>query len=109
LSVSLKTQVQIYLDLSIIAQGLAYCSTFIPNNHHNIGKINIETTVIIKPITAYLIVFIAGFILSSFHPDRINNNPHHNIKTIDSIPDVKINKDIIVRTKSQKLIPSGNI
>jgi hypothetical protein len=48
-------------------------------------------------------------ILSSFHPERIKSNPHHKIKIIDNIQDIKTNKDITVKIKSQKVIPSGNI
>jgi len=61
-------------------------------------------TVITIPITANLIVFIAGLILSSFHHDNINNKPHRKIKTIDSIPEAKTKSEIASNIKSQNSI-----
>jgi hypothetical protein len=61
--------------------------------------VNTVTTI---PITAYLIVLIAGFILSSFPPDNMSKRPHHNIKTIEKIQAAKTNMDIASKTNSQK-------
>jgi len=90
----------IFSILANILEGSAYCFTSIHNNHPRSGKTNIETTVMIIPIIAYLIVLIAGLILSSFQPERIRSNPHHNIKRIESIPATKTKIEIIVRIKS---------
>jgi hypothetical protein len=90
----------IVFTLSIIEVGLAYCFTSIPNSPPKIGKTNIETTVTIIHITAYLIVLIAGFILSSLPPDNIKSKPHHKINRIDNIPAINTNSEIIVNIKS---------
>jgi hypothetical protein len=57
---------------------------------------------------AYLIVLIAGLILSSFPPERIRSKPHHRINTIDKIPANKTNREIDNNTKSQNVIVSAN-
>jgi len=66
-------------------------------------------TVTIIPITAYLIVFIAGFILSSLPPERIKSNPHHKINNIENIQADKTNIEIASNTKSQNSILSQSI
>jgi hypothetical protein len=88
---------------SKILLGFAYCSTSNHNNLHKIGNTKIVKTVITTPITAYLIVLIAGFIFSSFHHDKINNNHPHKIKTIENIHANNTNNDIAKRTKSQNV------
>jgi len=65
---------------------------------------NIVKTVTTTPITAYLIVLIAGLILSSFPPERIRSRPHHSIKRIESRPAAKTKREIARRTNSQKSI-----
>ena len=55
-----------------------------------------------------LIVLIAGLILSSFPPERINSKPHHNINTIESIHANKTKRDIDNSIKSQNVIVSAN-
>jgi hypothetical protein len=54
-------------------------------------------------------VLIAGFILSSFPPDRMRSKPHHRIKTIDSIHAARTKIDIARRMNSQKSILASNI
>jgi hypothetical protein len=103
-----KILFQICSIFSNILSGLAYLLTSKPNNLPNIGKRNIDTTVIITPIIAYLIVLIAGFILSSLPPDNISNNPHHKMKTIDSIHAKSTNNEIDKSIKSQNSIASQN-
>lgn len=49
-------------------------------------------------------VLMAGFILSSFPPDKISNNPHHNINTIENTHANNTNNDIASRIKSPKAI-----
>jgi hypothetical protein len=99
-----KTLFQISSIFSNILAGLAYFSTSIPNNFQKIGNKKIEATVIINHKTAYLIVFIAGLILSSFHQDKINSKPQYNIKTIDNIQETKTKIEITNNTKSQNSI-----
>jgi len=79
-------------------------STSSHNNLPNIGKTKIVNTVITIPITAYLIVLIAGLILSSLPPDKIKSKPHHNIKTIEKIHEANTNNEIANKTKSQNSI-----
>jgi hypothetical protein len=67
------------------------------------------STVTIIPITAYLIVLIAGLIFSSFHPERIKRSHHHKIKTIDRTQDAKTNKEIASNTNSPNSICSVRI
>jgi hypothetical protein len=100
---------QISSIFSKILSGFAYLFTSKPNNLPSIGNKNIDSTVIITPIIAYLIVLIAGLILSSFPPESINNNPPHNIKTIDSIHANNTKSDIANRIKSPKAIDSQKI
>jgi len=104
-----KILFQISCIFSKILFGSAYLSTSSPNNLPNIGKTKIVNTVTTIPITANLIVFIAGLILSSFHPERIKSKPHHKINTIDNIPEASTNKEIHNKTKSQKSIVGHNI
>jgi len=99
---------QICSIFSKILSGLAYLLTSNPNNLPNIGNRKIDTTVIITPIIAYLIVLIAGFILSSFPPDNIRRRPHHKINTIDNIPANNTKSEIDNNIKSQKTIASQN-
>jgi len=51
----------------------------------------------------------AGFILSSFPPDKIRSSPHHRINMIERRPAAKTNKDIAKRINSQKSICASNI
>jgi hypothetical protein len=104
-----KTLFQISSIFSKILLGSAYFSTSSHNNLPNIGNINIVNTVIIIPITAYLIVLIAGFILSSFPHERIRSKPHHNINTIEKTPEDRTNKEIDSNIKSQKFIEAPKI
>jgi len=60
--------------------------------------------VTIIPITAYLIVFIAGLIFSSLPPDNIKRRPHHNINNIEKIQANKTKIEIVNNTKSQNSI-----
>jgi hypothetical protein len=99
---------QICSIFSNILSGLAYLFTSNPNNLPKIGNKNIVNTVIITPIIAYLIVLIAGLILSSLPPERINNKPHHSINTIESIHANKTKRDIDSNIKSQNVIVSAN-
>jgi hypothetical protein len=94
---------------SKILAGLAYFSTSIHNNFQNIGNKKIDATVIISHKTAYLIVFIAGFILSSLPHDNIKSNHQYNIKTIDNIQDIKTKMEITSKIKSQNSILFENI
>ncbi|MDP2396664.1 MAG: hypothetical protein Q8S84_06415 [bacterium] len=94
---------------SKILLGSAYFSTSNHNNLHNIGKIKIVNTVTTIPITAYLIVLIAGFIFSSLPPDNIKSNHPHNIKTIEKTPENKTNNEIANKIKSQNPIVDPNI
>jgi hypothetical protein len=92
-----------------IAVGLAY---FLTSNHKslpNIGKTNIVKTVTTIPITANLIVLIAGLILSSFHHDNIRSSHHQRIKTIEKIQETNTNHDIANNIKSQNSILGHNI
>jgi len=97
-----KTLFQISSIFWNILLGAAYFSTSNHNSLPNIGKRKIVNTVTTIPITAYLIVFIAGLILSSLPPDKINNNPPHSINTIENTPDANTNIDIASKIKSQK-------
>jgi hypothetical protein len=99
---------QICSIFSNILSGFAYLLTSKPNSLPSIGNRNIDTTVIITPIIAYLIVLIAGFILSSLPPDNISNSPHHRIKTIDNIHAKRTNSEIDNSIKSQNSIASQN-
>jgi len=56
------------------------------------------------PIIAYLIVLIAGFILSSFPPERISKSPHHKMKTTEKIQANKTKSEIANNMKSQNSI-----
>jgi hypothetical protein len=47
-------------------------------------------------------------ILSSLPHDKINNKPHHNIKTIEKIHAANTNKDIHNNTNSPKSIVGPN-
>ena len=87
-----------------IAVGLAYLLTSNHKSLPNIGKTNIVNTVTIIPITANLIVLIAGFILSSFHHDKIRSKPHQRINIIENIQETNTNKDIANNIKSQNSI-----
>jgi hypothetical protein len=51
-------------------------------------------------------VLIAGLIFSSFHPDKINSNPHHKINIIESIHATKTKIEIMVNIKSPGSIVS---
>lgn len=104
-----KILFQISSIFSKILSGLAYLFTSKPNNLHKIGKRNIDNTVIITQMIAYLIVLIAGLILSSFPPDNINSNPHHKMNTIDNTHANKTNNEIASKIKSQNAIDSQNI
>jgi hypothetical protein len=100
---------QISSIFSNILFGSAYFSTSSHNNLQSIGKTNIVRTVTTIPITAYLIVLIAGLILSSFHQDNISNNPPHKINTIENIQEAKTNNEIANKIKSPKVIVGQNI
>jgi hypothetical protein len=50
---------------------------------------------------AYLIVFKAGVILSSFHQDKIINKPHHKMKSIEATQATKTKIEITNKTISQ--------
>jgi hypothetical protein len=50
---------------------------------------------------AYLIVLIAGFILSSFPQESIKRSPPQRMNIIEKTQDIKTNIDIAVRIKSQ--------
>jgi len=63
----------------------------------------------IIPTIAYLIVFIAGFILSSFPPDKISNKPHHKINIIEKIQAAKTKREIQRSIKSPNSICSQSI
>jgi hypothetical protein len=99
---------QISSIFSNILFGSAYFSTSSHNNLHKIGKIKIVRTVTTIPITAYLIVFIAGLILSSFPHDKIKSNPHHKINIIEKIHEAKTNNEIHNKMKSPKAIVGQN-
>jgi hypothetical protein len=92
-----------------ILLGSAYFSTSSPSNLQNIGKRKIVSTVIITQIIAYLIVFIAGLILSSFPQDKISKTPHHSMNTIENTPAIKTKIEIASKTKSQNSIAFQNI
>jgi len=94
---------QILSIVSNIRAGCAYLSTSSHKSLHNIVKRNIESTVTMIPITAYLIVLIAGLIFSSFPPESIKSNPHHKIKTMDKTPAANTKIDISKRKKSQNV------
>ncbi|MDR2411050.1 MAG: hypothetical protein LBD88_00060 [Candidatus Peribacteria bacterium] len=96
--------VQISSIFSKILLGSAYFSTSSHNNLQRIGKTNIVNTVITIQITAYLIVFIAGFILSSFHQDNIKSKPPHNINIMENIEAAKTKIEIASKIKSQNSI-----
>jgi hypothetical protein len=80
--------------------GLAYFSTSSQRSLPSIGNTNIVHTVTTIHIIAYLIVFTAGFILSSFPPERIKSNHHRSIKTIENIHATSTNIAIQVSIKS---------
>lgn len=93
---------------SKILLGSAYFSTSSHSNLPRTGNIKIVNTVTIIPITAYLIVLIAGLIFSSFPPDNIKSRPHHKINKIENIQANKTKIDIVNNTKSQNSILSQN-
>lgn len=86
---------------SNILWGFAYLSTSNPSKEPKIGNKNIVKTVTTIPITAYLIVLIAGFILSSFQPDKTSKSHHHNINIIDNTHASNTNIEIANNMKSQ--------
>lgn len=94
---------------SKILFGSAYFSTSSHNNLPSTGKINIVKTVTIIPITAYLIVFIAGLILSSLPQESISNKPHQSINIIENIPAASTNIEIQSKIKSHISIFAQNI
>jgi len=87
---------------SKILFGCAYFSTSNPRSLPRIGNKNIVRTVTITPIMAYLMVFIAGFILSSFPPERIKRSPHQSIKSIESTHAASTKRDIARSMNSPK-------
>jgi len=87
-----------------IFSGLEYLLTSSHKSHAILGKINIAKTIDQSQIKAYLIEFIAGLILSSFHQDNIKSTPHHNIYIIEKIQAKKTIKDIASNIKSPKSI-----
>lgn len=104
-----KTLVQISWIVENILSGEPYWLTSNPSNQANLGKINIEITIITRPKREYLIELIAGFIFSSLPPDNIKSNPHHNINQIEKIQAARTIKDIVKRIKSQSCICDENI
>lgn len=80
---------------------------FVTSNHKRpaiFGNTNIDNTITHNQINAYLIEFIAGLILSSFQPDKINKTPHHKIYIIEKTQANNTIADIANNTKSQKSI-----
>lgn len=104
-----NTLFQISSIFSNILFGSAYFSTSSHNNLHKIGKRKIVSTVTTIPITAYLMVLIAGLILSSFHHDKIKSKPHHRINIIEKIQEAKTNNEIPSKMKSPNSIAGQNI
>lgn len=96
-----KTLFQSSSILAKILEGSAYFLTSNHKSHHKIGKINIVITVIIIHKIAYLIVFNAGVIFSSFHQESIINKPHHSINNIDKTQETRTNIEITSKTISQ--------
>jgi hypothetical protein len=96
-----NTLFQIYSIFSKILFGCAYFSTSSQSKFPSIGKKNIVKTVTTIHIIAYLIVLIAGFILSSFPQESIRSNPHRRINIIEKTHDTKTKREIAVRIKSQ--------
>ena len=89
---------------SKILFGCAYLSTSSPSSLPSMGKRNIVSTVTITPIMAYLIVLIAGLILSSFPPERIRRRPHQRINSIESTQAARTKSDIARSINSPKSI-----
>lgn len=53
-------------------------------------------------------VLMAGFILSSFPPERISRSPHQRTKRIDKIPAAKTKSEIASKINSPKSIRDSN-
>ncbi|MDR3150970.1 MAG: hypothetical protein LBU14_05310 [Candidatus Peribacteria bacterium] len=97
----------ILFQISSIFSNIFLGSAKLTSSHKNfqrVGNTNIAKTVTTIQITAYLIVFIAGFILSSFHQDNIKSNPHHNINIIENTDATKTNIEITSKIKSHASI-----
>ncbi len=87
-----------------ILSGLEYLDTSRPKSHASLGNMYKDKTITINQIIAYLIELIAGFILSSFPPESISNNPHRNIYQIENIQAKKTSKEIDKSIKSPNSI-----
>jgi hypothetical protein len=91
---------KVLISLKILS-GEEYFVTSNQSSQAIFGKINIDTTITHSQIRAYLMELIAGFILSSFHQESINNTPHHKIYNIENIPANKTTIAIANKRKSQ--------
>jgi len=89
---------------SKILFGCAYFSTSRPRSLPNIGNKKIVRTVTTTQMIAYLIVLIAGLILSSFPPESIRSKPHQSMKRIERSPAVRTKRDIARSINSPKSI-----
>ncbi len=97
-----KTFDQISSIFEKIALGSAYFFTSSQSNLQKIGNKNIVATVTTKPINAYLIVFIAGLIFSSFHHERTRSTHPRNIKSTEKTEAKSTNIEIAKRRNSPK-------
>lgn len=87
-----------FISLKILS-GEEYFVTSKPKSHAIFGKTNIDSTITPSQIRAYLIELIAGFILSSFHHDKISKTHPHKIYNIEKI---QANKTIIEIANNRK-------
>jgi hypothetical protein len=87
-----------------ILSGLEYLETSKPRSPAILGNMYRDNTITINQIIAYLIEFIAGFILSSFPPERISNNHHRKIYPIEKIQAKNTSSEIARSIKSPNSI-----
>jgi hypothetical protein len=107
LSLVLLTQNTFLQSSSIlekIAFGSAYFLTSNQSNFQNIGNKNIVATITINQKKAYLIVLIAGLILSSFHHESITNTHPRRINNTVVTDANKISIEIAKSRNSPKFI-----
>jgi hypothetical protein len=87
-----------------ILSGLEYLETSKPRSPAILGNMYRDNTITINQIIAYLIEFIAGFILSSFPPERISNNHPRKIYPIEKIQAKNTSSEIARSIKSPNSI-----
>jgi hypothetical protein len=94
-----------------ITSGETYFDTFSPSMSQNFGVRNTDKIITINQITAYFMLFTAGFTLSSFPPDKINITHHQIMKKIATIQEKSIISEIatlIISSNSYTAVVSNH-